>query len=378
MNIRLMSLCCVFLLSAAASAQKEPVLASSGTVTTKALMQQFLSELMSLRKYMVSEKRFSDPKNTVEISQRLKEMSRLSVAAGHDPLLNIENFKMSREVLTSHMAETERVYKTGNKDFARWMLNSTVYVCMSCHTQLPAMDKALLQFKEDGSFYSEFEQAEFLFAARSFQDALRLYDFVIEKGSDENFEVERALERVVVYYSRVKRDPKAAVKKLEKYRLIKKLPQTLRTQISDWITQFKMFEKMNFKNVPVWSADEVLQLAQKHLQVKDQPYNLVTYAWVSGVLYEYLQGHADSSAAPEILYWLAISDNQMSNNVFFSLAHMFLRECIVKYPNTVSAQKCYKEYEEEMTLSYSGTRGTDIPPDVRADLKALKKKAFGK
>lgn len=367
----------VLLMSQAALAQKESSVAS-GTVTTKALMQQFLGELLALRKYMVSEKRFVDPKNMPQISEHLKEMVRLSQEASHDPMLNVENFKMSREVLTSHLAETQRVYNSGNKTFARWMLNSAVYVCMSCHTQLPAMDIALLQKKDSDYYFSEFEQAEFLFAARSFKEALRLYEFVIDKGSDENFEVERSLERVVIYYSRIQRDPKAAIKKLEKYRLIKRMPQGLRTQLADWIAQFKVFDKMDFKNVQRWSAEEVLQFAQKHLEGKNQPFNLVTYSWVSGILFEYLKNHDESAATPDILYWLAVSDNQMSNNVFFSLAHMYLRECIVKYPKTAAAKKCYQEYEEEITVSYSGTRGTEIPRDVREDLKKLKKQAFGK
>ena len=374
----ILSFCSILIISQINYAQTQVQPVVSGTLSTKELMQQFLSELLSMRKYMVSDKRFADPKNESEISSHLKQMAKLSAEASHTPMLSLENFKMSREVLVNHMAETERVYETGNKSFARWMLNSTIYVCMSCHTQLPAVTTAKLQMKDDGSYFSEFEQAEFLFAARSFQDALRLYENVIEKSTEENFDVDRSLERIVIYYSRISRDAKTAIEKLEKYRLIKKMPQGLRTLLIEWIAQFKVFEAMDFSGVSAWSNKDVLKFARKNLQNKKQPFNLVTYAWVSGVLYEYLQVHSESESVPEMLYWLAISDNQMTNNVFFSLAQMYLQECVNKAPKKAIAQKCYREYEEEVTASYSGTRGTDIPADVKKDLNDLKKKAYGK
>ncbi len=50
--------------------------------------------------------------------------------------------------------------------------------------------------------------------------------------------------------------------------------------------------------------------------------------------------------------------------------------CIDKAPHTVIALNCYQEYEQAMTLGYSGSGGTRIPKVVREELARLKAKAL--
>jgi hypothetical protein len=45
----------------------------------------------------------------------------------------------------------------------------------------------------------------------------------------------------------------------------------------------------------------------------------------------------------------------------------------VRYPREAIAKKCFKEYEEETILGYTGSSGTNVPGEVRRDLNSLKK-----
>ena len=100
--------------------------------------------------------------------------------------------------------------------------------------------------------------------------------------------------------------------------------------------------------------------------------SLVNYLRVSGILNEYLLTHPNTKVEPEILYWLAICDRSISNNFFFSLADMYLKECITRYPSAPIAKKCFTEYETQTTLGYTGSSGIHVPPEVKAELKRLK------
>jgi hypothetical protein len=351
---------------------------------TRALMDLFFAEILALEKYFVSESKFIDPKNAPEITAHLKRFSELAKDAVHDPQLAQENFRFSRQVLQDHIAETERVYRLGNKYYARWMMNSTLSVCMSCHTQLPTASRRFEQLGAATVFPSQFEKAEFLFATRAFDKGSEIYNNIII-GYPANKvpidQVDKAMERQLAYFTRIKRSPTEGIAVLEKYQKAKNLPPYLQKNIAAWIEQFKTWKKEGDGIDPKTASDEqVLSFAKKNLKSELTPTMmkaanplLVTYLRISGILYEYLQTHPNSKAKPQVLYWLAICDRALNNNFFYSLADMYLRECIVQYPADTIAKKCYKEYEAETILGYSGSSGTHLPPDVRSDLDNLKK-----
>lgn len=354
---------------------------------TPVIMRQLLEHLRQLKKYSVSDQKFTDPKNTLVISSELRDFVQTAKAASHDPVLNHDNFKFSHQVLEKHISETEKVFHTGNKAFARWMLNSTMSVCMSCHSQMPTAKRSFFEFEKSESYFSEFEQAEFLFATKEFEKASQIYEKIINRNLkfDDKLEVERSLERQVAYYSRIKRNPSEAIKKFKTYLKVPNLTERSSRDIANWIQQFKNWEKQNDFDPKKATEKEIIKFAQQKLDPKapkatSDSYgpDLVTYLYASGVLYEYLYSHPKIQTTPELLYWLAISDRLINHNFFYSLADMYLRECIVGYASKPIAKDCYREYEKEMIFSYSGSSGTHLPPEVVDDLQNLKKLVNGK
>ncbi|MCM2353135.1 MAG: hypothetical protein NDI63_05910 [Pseudobdellovibrio sp.] len=345
--------------------------AEQPAVHTKTIMVQFLQQLNAVKKYMASESRFNDPKNKIEIAESLKKFSEIAEATMHDPQLQLDNFKLSRDVLVKHIHETEKIYLEGNKNYARWMLNSTIYVCMSCHTQTPSSDKRFFLTKDSENYFSQFEQAEFLFASKNFGEASRIYDAIIRgMVKDENLEVKKSLQRQVAYYARIKRNPTEAIAVLKDYLKLKNLSAYIRRDLLSWINQFEKWQNDNTFKLETATDESIIQFAKAHLEGKTK--NLVNYLRVSGLLYEFLQTHPNSKATPQILFWLAVCDRSIERNFFFSLADLYLRECITKYPADPIAKQCYSEYEKETIFSYSGSRGTDVPLSVRNDLNTLK------
>ncbi|WP_455202270.1 hypothetical protein, partial [Kaarinaea lacus] len=71
-----------------------------------------------------------------------------------------------------------------------------------------------------------------------------------------------------------------------------------------------------------------------------------------------------------------IIDRSINYSFYYSLADMYLKECMLQYTSHPYAKKCYEEYESYIVFSYSGSRGTDIPDDVAQELKALKVRVF--
>lgn len=369
--------------SASGVAAAAPAAESQKSTSTKKIMHRFLGELVALKKYLLFEDAFTDPKNSKEISSHLREFAALAKQAKHDPQLQQENFKFSRYVLEEHIADAERAFRLGNKSYVRWQLQSTVSLCMSCHLQMPTATRAFEEFQSLKMYSSNFDQAEFLFATRDFDKAFSLYNRILNEYPDNKVkidQIETALERELAYFSRIKRDPKEALRYLKLYQGNKKLPEHLQRNIAAWISQLELWSKGPDLDLATATEAQVLEFAKKNIDGKwtkamsqaNNP-NLVRDLRVSGLLFEYLQGHPSSKITPEILYWLAICERSISTGFIYPLADLYLRECMIRYSSSPIAKTCFKEYEEQTVAGYTGSSGINVPPEVLRELNRLRK-----
>lgn len=356
--------------------------AAQPKLQTKELMDQFLVELTALKPYLISEDTFKDPSKEAQISSHLREFARLARLAEHDKTLARENYKFSRYVFQEHVVDTERSFRLGNKSYARWQLMSTISMCMNCHIQMPMTQERFGQFANPKIFTSDFDQAEFLFATRAFDQALKIYQRLVReypKNKLPREQLETALERELAYYSRLKRDPNEGLTQLKSRHRQKSLPEPLRKNLTAWISQFESWKKEPAFDPRKASEQQIVKFARDNLNetwtsdmMSAENPKLVAHLRVSGILLEYLQTHPESKAVPEVLYWLAICERSINYSFFFSLADFYLRECMIKFAADPTAKKCFKEYESQKIFGYTGSSGTHLPPEVVKDLKQLK------
>lgn len=344
----------------------------------RSLMHQFWGHFEGLRKYTDNIEEFKDKNNEAAILQHLKEMNRLTKRAKHQSLLNSPNFSFSRKVLENHIGEIETVFKSGNKEYARWMLNSTTSICMSCHTQYPTMTSL-----PDTGTGSNFSDAEFLFATRRYESAAQVYRKLISdfpaNGMKTN-DLETSIRRLVAFHARITRTPKEGVEELKKILNNKNLPEFLKRDTSAWIALFEKWKIESDVDPKTVSPEALTTWVEKQFEktlwdrmVPASDPRTVTYLRVSGILYEYLQLHPRSEITPKILYWLAKCEYRLSSNFFYSLGDQYLRECVQSYSKDPIAKKCFFEYEDNVIMSYTGSRGTYLPPETAQELKTFRK-----
>lgn len=350
--------------------------------STQRTMDSFLDQIIGLKKYLGSDAEFADAKNADAIQKHLKALASAAKVAKHDPKLASENFKFSQQVLEQHLVETERVFRLGNKSYARWMANSTLGICMSCHTQMPAANRKLDALFSLKSFQSEFDKAELLFSARDFATASELFDKIISdypktKLTDSQLEI--AIHRQAGYYSRILRSPQKGVEILSKYLNNPGLQKYDRRSLNKLIGGFQNWTQLKWPDPSQASAAELIRFAKVQLNI-DQPETnspeeepqLVSYLFISGLLYEYLNKNPQIPETPTLLYLLAICDRHINNAFFYSLADLYLKECMIQFPASPAAIQCYTEYEENTVQGYTGSSGVHVPPEVKKELKQLK------
>jgi hypothetical protein len=67
-----------------------------------------------------------------------------------------------------------------------------------------------------------------------------------------------------------------------------------------------------------------------------------------------------------------VIDRSIAYNFYFSLADLYLKQCVLKYPEHSYAQRCFDEYENYVDYNYV-QYGEKIPPGIQQELIQMRK-----
>lgn len=347
----------------------------------KPFMDQMLVELFKLKPYIASEDKYTDPKNHEVVDSSLKKMIELSQKINHEKMIQRTGFVVSSNILNQQLKEAEAVYNNGNKAYSLWMLKSTLGVCMNCHTQLPAVSTVFTDLNKGHILTNDFEEGEFLFVIRNFKEAMKSYEAAI-KGYPKNqltsVDADKVIFRQLFYYVRVDRNFPGLISALSKDLENKQLPLSLQNKIKDFRSAA---EKMKSEAYPAFSEAQENDL-RKYVESSLQeelagkfsfalPAKELNYLKVSSVLYDYLNKYPGTRLKPDILYWLSFCESHYSHNAFYSLPELYLKQCVLEFPKNPIAKKCLTQYQDLVTIAFTGSSGTHLPDAVVKEMKTM-------
>lgn len=345
---------------------------------TKVLMHTFLIELDKMAPYLNSDKALESQKAREIVGSSLKVMeSKLR----HPPtaLQDSPGFRISFGMFADHIEKTKQAFDRGELDHTRIRLNSTTALCAACHMQTPQMSRLSPFSTMEERFKSvNFDNANFLFVIRRFPEALAMYDELARqypKSSVSSDQLAELYRRKLTIFGRVTRDPNAAIKNLRADLKNKNLPIDVRSNINDWISSLEKWKgekkdpsKMNTADLVTYAAKSLPSNLNRKIAPSDP--QLLNILRVSGLLYERLFSEPSSEKTQELLYYLALCERSLAPMYFYSVSEIYLKECIVRYPQRPFSQKCYDAYADGMRERYFGK----MPPEgVTQSLEALKK-----
>jgi hypothetical protein len=355
-------------------------------------MFRFLAGMQALTPLALSDRSFSASGNEAEIQRLLDAMARDSEALAHARSLAPAGYSVSSKVLREHVQRSAGMFRAGHRGYARWMVNATLEGCIGCHAQLPPTRSAAVRIAPQELAGEAIDRADLLFATRQFDAALALYDGIIRAapaaGAGPGDAVsgrtpaERALLRKLAIWLRIKRDPSGAAASLEQDLAAKALARPEQEQVQAWIASLKAPElrpgfdpaTVRFDALRTY-ARAVLAAELGAASVMEAPARAAGYLVLSGVLYEFLARNPAASEAGEALLWLSKCDRTLGGDFFFSLGDLYLEECVRRAPRTPIARRCAAEFEEAVEFRFTGSRGTDVPAELRQLIRRLKRQA---
>ncbi|MCB1704003.1 MAG: hypothetical protein KDI17_04020 [Halioglobus sp.] len=352
------------------------------------IMDQLREQVFVLKPLIASESSFKDPANAPEISEALQNMVALSQQVNHDARISRTGFQVSAAILTQQLQEVETVFDMGNKAYALVSLKSTLGVCMSCHTQLPATSAHFNAANQGHALADPFQEAEFLFLIRDFDAAMKLYAETLQgyprnQVTPQNLEV--ALYREIYYYVRVARDMEGLSATLKQNSENQALPQRLQSQVKAFIAAVDSVKNEAYRQFTEAQGAELRDYAKAQLEGEvsgdftlDSPEKMIAALQLSSVLYEYLDDNPQTQLKPEIFYWLSFGERRYLYPSVHSLPGLYLKQCVLDYPQHPVAKQCFAEYEDIIVVSFTGSGGTNIPDDLIEELAMMRSLVGGR
>jgi len=291
-----------------------------------------------------------------------------------------DTYNVSLQYALSYLTNTRKLLDK-DLDEARKQLYSLAPICTSCHTQDNKLRTFFSGSKRD-QFGDDYSFAEFNYLSRNYELAISYYDKYLRSGQRKTeLDIIQPLQRIVTIYTQIYNKPAEGAKVLKNYSKLKHHTQETRSHLRGWITGLEaLAQKSGATNLTDFSA--IKKAVKRILGPLDQPFSQLNLTaeqeiervWLRGQLYHYLNNTKKQNEIPTILYWLSICDRSTGYNFYFSLADLYLNECMQSHPNHPYATRCFAEYEAFLTYRYSGSSGTHLPDEVDKALHHLRKK----
>lgn len=321
--------------------------------------------------------------NATEQAQLKKDLTRLVVLfreAGPHIRQRSQTYNVSYQLALDHLEKTKRVLDRKFLERARMDLYALGPICTSCHTQDTKL-RTVFGGADRAKFPTDLAYAEFNYLTRNYAEAERYYDLYLRSATDKTeFDIAQPMQRLITIYTQVLNTPGVGGEKLSRYTDIKGHTAITRKHLAGWIDGLRALESSGASKVKEPDLKALKAYIRQYLGPLDTPLPAVHVApeqeiarvWLRGQLYHYLNRRPATDEIPMLLYWLAVSDRAIGYEYYFSLADLYLKDCVVNYSSSPYAQRCFDEYNEYVAYAYSGSGGNFTPPEVEDEVERLR------
>ncbi len=288
-------------------------------------------------------------------------------------------YQVSYQFAMKHLSKTKHAYDKGDIEQARSQLYALGPICTSCHMQDTRL-RTLFNGSQRSRFDDDFSFAEFNYVTRNYSEAIKYYDKYLSSNTTKTeWDIVQPLQRLITIYTQIYGRPGQGAKQLKKYSTLKEHTPETKKHLQRWIAGLKQLEHkevgkyqdVDFKTLQNFVTQYLGVLDELSAIPESSPEDVVARVWLRGLLYHYLSGSPSQDEIPKLLYWLSICDRSIDFNFYFSLADLYLKDCILNHPEHPYAKRCFDEYNAYVMFSYTGADGTYIPAEIQRELDQL-------
>lgn len=350
-------------------------------------MQSLYKTLSALMTDISSDARFEDPKNRGKIVSNAKLLSELAhdlktkkvASPDKDPSISLFS-----NLFADETGRAYRALKSGNATYGRALLKSIPGYCIACHTRNqsgPAFTSLPLEPQSDG--LTHLERGEFFASTRQYDRALKELDLVIANSTAAKMrpiEWSQAVKYSLAIAVRVKQDPALARQIAERVTSSKNTPFFMKVDTKRWLASIDKWDKEP-RHTPTNEEGlyaEAVRLLGEARTAQEYPADHagdIQYLRASAAVHNLLQLGPQTRHAGEAYLMAGLCYETLSSFRIGDVHEIYYEACVRTSPHTMISTACFRRYQEAIFFGYTGSRGTDVPEDVRLKLRELEELA---
>lgn len=363
------------------------VLQAAPTVKKKNLNQVMtnIGETMVEIYPLVVAQRALNKQEIRSIDDALVRLSRLFAEARPFITEKSAGYQVSYEFVSEYLKVVRSVLANQHIDNARSHLYALGEICTTCHTQDTTL-RTLFSGTARARFNNDFDYAEFNYMTRNYDAAVSYYEkHLLSPAKKTEIEIIQPLQRIITVYTQVNNKPKEGIARLKQYLKLNDHTIDTKIQLENWIRGLEQLDASGLVTHKPASFAQLKQFTKQYLgdldtlttKIYSNARQEVQRVWLRGQLYHYLNATPQPDEVPMILYWLSVADRSIAYNFFFSMTDLYLKHCVMNFPQHPYAHRCYREYREYIDYTYT-RNGESIPSGIQKELRELKMKLKAK
>jgi tetratricopeptide (TPR) repeat protein len=344
-------------------------------------MQSTAQSFQELLPFIYNEDKFNAEKNSSLIEQKItnyaKSIHKIDKKQAEGFLGDDPYVAQSMTSLQDLTRRSLHSFKRGDRKNSRILLKATTNTCFKCHTRQNAGPQSAYwkNFNVEQVETNKIEKAHILVSMRQYEEAkLYLKEFLKESENRGQFDIpyENALHHYLMISLRGQNTFQSAQDFLRAKILVVKTPTELHYTLKHWAKDLKYWSQRKESLKPN------LAMAQKVLARNKTRYsqrNLVNNLVATSLLHEYLMQKPQGMDKARAYRLLGRAYDELVIEGYWNLPEVYYEMCINHAPGSNDAKRCFRSLKENVTVGYSGSRGTMVPSQEYKRLDRLRKKA---
>jgi mono/diheme cytochrome c family protein len=360
---------------------QDPPDAPASPEEIRTTMGEIFSAVRVLLPLSLSEQGFDESENEVRVRGALAVLD--SSAA------ELSRHGASKDVAFAHLARSLAIdardirlrYDAGHRDQARYLIQELTETCAACHSRLPSGSAPLSAEFISGVAVVELpleQRAQLAFATRQFDVALETYEEMLTSRQirANDLHLGGHLVDYLELLIRVRRDRDRAADVLAQFGRRDDLSPALADEVKNWSSALASLPAAKPRGSEIAVARQLATQPAGPLNWEGAD-RLIENLEASSLLHRALEGGLPRTERAEAYYLLGLIETRIGRSYWRSEAEAYLETAIRMAPGEPVAADAYSLLEEFLVSGFTGSAGTQIPPDIDQKLDALRRIAEG-
>jgi len=321
---------------------------------------------------------WADPANRQTIEDALRTLDvragKLTAHTGQDS----ESFGFYSRMLAEGTGHMRSRYADGKYETARFELFQLVDACVACHSRLRTPEDSRLTrgFAEHPRVKQlPLDQRALLqTATRQFEAALESYEALLRSPAyaPSDLDMTGIIDDYLALCFQVGNDPERPAKSLEALLERKPLAPALERDIRGWLAALRALPDPRSRAALAQARGLIFTKEGQERHRSDRE-ALVDYLAAASIAHRIVEDSTrPAEERAEAFYLLGLTESRVGRVVWPAPEEFYLASAIELAPGTDLAGRAFALYEEIMTLGYTGSEGTRLPPEVSARVEKLR------